>query len=173
VLHVFGGKITTYRRLAEAALAKLKSVLGHAAPDWTAGAPLPGGDFPVNGVERLVSELRAAHPFLTHPWALRMVRAYGTEAREMLGNAGGAVDLGQDFGATLTEAEVRWLMDREWAQTSEDVLWRRSKLGLRMDAAQVDTLDAWMREFRRAGGAAGTESRVQPIASAAAGGGAG
>ena len=146
VLHVFGGKITTYRRLAEAAMVKLGPVLGNARGPWTAGVPLPGGDFPVDGVGRLVEELRAAHPFLTPAWALRLVRAYGTEARAVLGGAKAAGDLGQDFGATLTAAEVRWLMDKEYARTAQDVLWRRSKLGLRLDADQAGRLDAWMRE---------------------------
>ena len=148
VLHVFGGKITTYRRLAEAALAKIGPVLGNTRGPWTAGVALPGGDFPVDEVGRLVAELRAAHPFLTDAWALRLVRAYGTEAQAVLGDARTAADLGQDFGATLTEAEVRWLMEREWARTAEDVVWRRSKLGLRMDAEAVDRLDQWMREFQ-------------------------
>ena len=111
--------------------------------------PLPGGKYPVDGVSRLVAALSGAHPFLSEPWALRLVRAYGTDAREVLGDARDASALGQDFGATLTEAEVRWLMDREWARTAEDVVWRRSKLGLRMDAESVDRLDRWMREFQR------------------------
>ncbi len=149
VLHVFGGKITTYRRLAESALAKIGPALGNTRAPWTAGVPLPGGKFPVDGVPRLVAELRAAHPFLTEPWAFRLLRAYGTDAREVLGDARDASALGQDFGATLTEAEVRWLMDHEWARTAEDVVWRRSKLGLRMDAESVDRLDRWMREFQR------------------------
>lgn len=144
VLHVFGGKITTYRRLAEAALEKIGPVLGNTAGAWTAGVPLPGGDFPVDGVGRLVAELRPAHPFLSERWALRLVRAYGAEVREILGNSKAASDLGQDFGATLTEAEVRWLMDKEYARTAQDVLWRRSKLGLRVDAAEVERLDHWM-----------------------------
>jgi glycerol-3-phosphate dehydrogenase len=148
VLHVFGGKITTYRRLAEAALDKIGPALGHVRGPWTAGVALPGGDFPVDGAEDLAAELRASHPFLTEPWARRLVRAYGTEARELLGGAKTAQDLGEDFGATLTEAELRWLMDREWAQTAQDVLWRRSKLGLRTSPEQVDRLDRWMREFR-------------------------
>ena len=143
-LHVFGGKITTYRRLAEAALEKVGAALGRPSRPWTAGVALPGGDFPVDGVGRLVEELRAAHPFLDAPWALRLVRAYGTEARAILRGARSKADLWRDFGATLTEAEVRWLMEREWARTAEDVAWRRSKLGLRLTPEQMATLDAWM-----------------------------
>ena len=132
-------------------MAKLGPVLGNDRGPWTAGVPLPGGDFPVDGVGRLVAELGASHPFLTEAWALRLVRAYGTEAMAVLGGARGAADLGEDFGATLTEAEVRWLMDREYARTAQDVLWRRSKLGLRVGPEQASRLDAWMRDARGEG----------------------
>ena len=150
LLSVFGGKITTYRRLAESALEKLAPHLPAMKPVWTAGAPLPGGDFPVDGVADQVAALRAAHPFLTEALALRMVRAYGTQAGQVLGGARTAAGLGRDFGATLSEAEVSWLMEREWARTAEDVVWRRSKLGLRLTPEQVAALDAHM-EARLAG----------------------
>lgn len=144
LLNVFGGKITTYRRLAESALAKLVPFFPQARPAWTARVPLPGGDFPHDGVARLVASLRAAHPFLTDYWAARLVRAYGTEAATVLGDATTVAGLGQDFGATLTEAEVRWLMAREYAVSAADVVWRRSKLGLRMTADQIERLDRFM-----------------------------
>ena len=150
VLNVFGGKITTYRRLAESALAKIVPFFPGTRDAWTAGAPLPGGDFPVDGVASLTEALRREYPFLTERWALRLVRAYGTEAAEMLRGAREAADLGRDFGATLTEREVSWLMDREYARTAEDVLWRRSKLGLRLDAEQVAALADWMDKAPRA-----------------------
>ncbi|MCC5984936.1 MAG: glycerol-3-phosphate dehydrogenase [Rhodobacteraceae bacterium] len=145
VLNVFGGKITTYRRLAEAALDRIGTVLPLPVGRWTAGAPLPGGNFPHDGVPALVAGLRRDYPFLSGFWATRLVRAYGLEARALLGGAQAAADLGRDFGATLSEAEVRWLMAREFARTAEDVIWRRSKLGLRLDKAQVAALDDWMR----------------------------
>ena len=144
VLNVFGGKITTYRRLAEHALERIAPVLGARAKAWTAGAPLPGGDFAVENVGLLIDTLRQDYPFLDAAWARRLVRAYGTEAREILGGAATAADLGRDFGATLSETEVAWLMDREFARRAEDAVWRRSKLGLRLDAAQVAALDDWM-----------------------------
>jgi glycerol-3-phosphate dehydrogenase len=144
VLNIFGGKITTYRRLAEHALEKIATVLPETGKPWTAGAPLPGGNFPVDGVEALIAKLQADHPFLTPVWARRLVRAYGTEAADILGNARSAEDLGRDFGATLTEAEVIWLMQREFARRAADVVWRRSKLGLRLSDDQIATLDAWM-----------------------------
>ncbi len=143
-LNVFGGKITTYRRLAEAALDRIAPFFPRTPGNWTAGVALPGGDVPVDGVPKLVSDLRKAHPFLTKRWALRLVRAYGTEAAEMLGGAQDAEALGRDFGATLTEREVRWLMKHEFARTADDVLWRRSKLGLRVDEEQAAALAAWM-----------------------------
>ncbi|WP_138471504.1 glycerol-3-phosphate dehydrogenase [Poseidonocella sp. HB161398] len=144
LLNVFGGKITTYRRLAEHALEKIASVLPVSGPAWTAGAALPGGDFPVDGVPALLADLRARYPFLDEAWALRLVRAYGAEAAEMLGTAASAADLGRDFGATLTGREVAWLMEREYARHAADVLWRRGKLGLRLSKAQATALEAWM-----------------------------
>ncbi|MEO1001385.1 MAG: glycerol-3-phosphate dehydrogenase C-terminal domain-containing protein, partial [Pseudomonadota bacterium] len=149
VLHVFGGKITTYRRLAEAAMKKLTDALPRVGRAWTAGKPLPGGAFPVDGVPGLVAQLRAAHPFLTDRWALRLVRGYGTEAAEMLAGARTAPNLGEAFGATLTAREVDWLMDREWARTAEDVLWRRTKLGLRVTPGETARLSAYMGARRR------------------------
>ncbi len=146
VLNVFGGKITTYRRLAEAAMAKLAPLLGVTGGDWTAGVPLPGGDFPVDGVPRLIADLSARYPFLDGFTARRLVRSYGTEAPAVLGEARSAADLGRDFGAGLTGAEVRWLMAREYARTAEDVVWRRTKLGLRMTADEIAALDGWMAE---------------------------
>ena len=144
LLNVFGGKITTYRRLAESALAKLTPFFPQAKPSWTARVALPGGDFPVDGVAALTAALKGKHPFLTDYWAARLVRAYGTEATMILGNATTAEALGQDFGATLTEAEVRWLMSHEYASAAADVVWRRSKLGLRMTADQIERLDRFM-----------------------------
>jgi len=144
LLNVFGGKITTYRRLAEAALDKLAPYYGGLAPPWTARVTLPGGDFPVDGFEELTARLSNHYPFLGDRWAHRMARAYGTEAEKILGTAVRAEDLGRCFGFDLTEAEVAWLIDREWARTSEDVLWRRSKLGLRLTEDETRALDQWM-----------------------------
>ena len=153
LLNIFGGKITTYRRLAESAMAKLARVRPGIAGDWTAGVALPGGDFPVDGVNALVTRLKGDYPFLDGPRARRLVRAYGTEAWQVLGAAQAPDDLGRDFGAGLTEAELRWQMTREYAQTVQDVLWRRSKLGLRLSETQVAALEAWMAEQARGDGA--------------------
>ena len=143
-LSVFGGKITTYRRLAESAMEHVRTVFPDLPDKWTAGVPLPGGDFPVDAVPRLVADLREKAPFLTERWALRLVRAYGTDAARIIGDATSAADMGEDFGATLTAREVAWLMDHEYAQEAADVVWRRSKLGLRLSNEQVARLDRWM-----------------------------
>ncbi|GJD98586.1 glycerol-3-phosphate dehydrogenase [Methylobacterium isbiliense] len=154
LLSVFGGKITTYRRLAEAALERLRDHLPAARrPAWTRGAGLPGGDFPVTGYDDLVAQVRREHPYLAPAHAARLVRAYGTDAREILQGARTAADLGRVFGADLTEREVRYLMRREWAMRADDVLWRRTKLGLRLDPAEAAALDAFMR-----GGAAASSA---------------
>ncbi|MFT4148673.1 MAG: glycerol-3-phosphate dehydrogenase [Paracoccaceae bacterium] len=144
LLNVFGGKITTYRRLAENALAKLAPFFPQARGDWTARVPLPGGDFPHDGVADLTGQLVAEYPFLTPAHAARLIRTYGTEAFPMLRGARQMADLGPDFGATLTGAEVNWLITREYARAPEDILWRRTKLGLHMSQDQIATLAAFM-----------------------------
>ena len=154
VLSVFGGKITTYRRLAEAALARLGAHLPAAqgmGPGWTAHEHLPGGDFPQQGFEAEVARLSASAPFLPPAMARRLVRAYGTRAHAILGDAGSLAALGTDYGAGLTQAEVDYLRREEWAGRAADVVWRRSKLGLRMSAREIEALDAAMLAASRAG----------------------
>ena len=144
LLSVFGGKITTYRRLAEAALAKLAPHLPPphgAATGWTGKTPLPGGDFPKQGFETLLAETRARAPFLPEATARRLVRAYGTKTTLLLNGATSMADLGPVLGADLTEAEIRYLHDHEFARTAEDVVWRRSKLGLRLSAAEIAAVE--------------------------------
>jgi glycerol-3-phosphate dehydrogenase len=143
LLTVYGGKITTYRRVAEEALAKLGDYLP-AAPNWTASSALPGGDFVYDGIETLVERTLRTWPFLAANHAWRLTRAYGTRVDNVLKSATKAADLGIRFGADLTAAEVRYLMTKEWAQTADDVLWRRSKLGLHFSDAQRQTLDRFM-----------------------------
>ncbi|GAA4217643.1 glycerol-3-phosphate dehydrogenase [Sagittula marina] len=148
LLNIFGGKITTYRRLAESALEKIGEHLSVSGP-WTAGVSLPGGDFPVDGFENLVRDLQRDFDFLTAFHARRLARAYGTDARKILGRAVTLQDLGRDFGATLTESEVVWLMQKEYARTAEDVVWRRNKLGLRLEETQITALNDWMAQRRQ------------------------
>jgi glycerol-3-phosphate dehydrogenase len=148
LLSVIGGKITVYRRLAEEVLERLGRHLPPAkrhGAGWTGKAPLPGGDFAIGEVSAQAARLKESLAFLSDDEALRLVQAYGTRARRALGDARSADALGRQFGAGLSEAEVCYLMDNEWAQSAEDVLWRRSKLGLRFGAAQAAELEAWMR----------------------------
>jgi glycerol-3-phosphate dehydrogenase len=148
LLNVFGGKITTYRRLSESALAKLAPYLPAMKPSWTAKAPLPGGDFPVGGVERIAVGLRAEAPFLGPDHARRLARSYGTRANRIIEGAQKLEDLGQHFGADLYEREVEYLVRHEWARTAKDVLWRRSKLGLHIGAEGVRALETWFDQRR-------------------------
>ena len=146
LLSIYGGKITTYRRLAEEALERLSPYLRSAIAreGWTGKSPLPGGDMDVSAVAALSAELTRSYPFLTPAHANRLAHAYGTRATKWLGNAKSIADLGQSFGATLTANEVSYLMASEWALTAEDIVWRRSKLGLRMSATEVAALDDWI-----------------------------
>ncbi|MEM9062332.1 MAG: glycerol-3-phosphate dehydrogenase [Pseudomonadota bacterium] len=144
LLNIFGGKITTYRKLAEEALAELSAVMPKMAGTWTAGVALPGGDFPVEGYEALCDKFAAANPDIPREQVRRLVRAYGTEAEGILSEIAGNDDGEASFGHGLTHAEVRHLMAEEWAMTSEDVLWRRSKLGLLFSPDEVDGLNRWM-----------------------------
>ncbi len=145
LLTVYGGKITTYRRLAEQALARLANFFPPSQP-WTAQSSLPGGDFKYDGLDALIERTRRTWPFLSADHARRLTRAYGTRVSNVLKTATKLDDLGMCFGADLTAAEVRYLMANEWADTAEDVLWRRSKLGLRLSEAQSTALDRFMKE---------------------------
>lgn len=144
LLSVFGGKITTYRRLAEAALDRLAAYLpaaSGAAAGWTAQASLPGGDFDRQGFAALVEQLRAGRPWLPLGTATRLARAYGTRAARILDGAQSLSDMGEWFGADLTAAELRYLAREEWALTAADVVWRRSKLGLRLTQSEIIRVD--------------------------------
>ncbi len=144
LISVFGGKITTYRKLAEHALDKLLPFLGAARPAWTERAALPGGDMPGADFDAFLAELEAARPWLPEGLARRLARAYGTRVEALLGSARGLEDLGEDLGGGLTEAEVDYLMDREWAASAEDILWRRSRLGLHLSDEDKVRLDDWI-----------------------------
>jgi glycerol-3-phosphate dehydrogenase len=146
LLSIFGGKITTYRRLAEEALEHLAPYLPSpkAREGWTAKFALPGGDLDVSAIGALSAELQRSYSFLAPAHANRLAHAYGTRAGKWLGNARSMADLGKSFGATLTEAEVRYLLSSEWACTAEDIVWRRSKLGLLMSSAEIAALDEWI-----------------------------
>jgi glycerol-3-phosphate dehydrogenase len=144
VLSIFGGKITTFRKLAEHALDELKGYFPAMKPSWTETAKLPGGDMPDADFERFLAGVRERWPFLPEALAHRLARAYGTRIAELLGSATALADLGEEFGAGLTAAEVDYLMRREWARSAEDVLWRRSKLGLHVPADAPARIDAYI-----------------------------
>jgi glycerol-3-phosphate dehydrogenase len=152
LLSVFGGKITTYRRLAEASLAMLQPYLPAASGQqagWTGRAALPGGDFPVDGFERQVTAAAGRFPFVPESTLRRLLRAYGTRIDRLIGDATCIADLGRVFGADLTEAELRYLVNAEWARSAADVVWRRSKLGLRLSEAEIEAIDDAMRQMLR------------------------
>ena len=139
LLTVYGGKITTYRRLAEAAMERMGHLFG-ARPPWTAGSTLPGGDFAPDGFHALVAEAIGRWPFLGEAHARRLMRAYGRRVGRLLGMAQSMDDLGPRFTGNLTGVEVRYLVENEWAQSAEDVLWRRSKLGITATPQERDAL---------------------------------
>jgi glycerol-3-phosphate dehydrogenase len=143
LLSVYGGKLTTFRQLAEEALARLSPFFPRSQP-WTANSKLPGGDFVYDGVPALIARMRREYPFLTDEQAQRLVRAYGTRVPNVLQAVGPPDDRTVAFSADLTAAEVRYLMAKEWAQTADDVLWRRSKLGLRFSQAERAALERFM-----------------------------
>ncbi|MEH6758231.1 MAG: glycerol-3-phosphate dehydrogenase [Parasphingorhabdus sp.] len=143
VLSVFGGKITTYRVLARQAMKTLKTALHVETDDWTKDAPLPGGDFPPDGFDALVAQYKQNWAFVDQPVMVRLVRAYGTSVATILADVPDKATLGRYFGAGLYEIELRWLITHEFATTAEDVLWRRSKLGLHMSEAEKSAVAAW------------------------------
>jgi glycerol-3-phosphate dehydrogenase len=147
LLTIYGGKITTYRRLAEAVMARIASYFTPGAA-WTASSSLPGGEFPVGEFGALVQDMTGRWPFLTQAHAHRLARAYGRRAERILGGAQSLDDLGPRFCGDLTGAEIRYLVAQEWAQTAEDVLWRRSKLGLTATAEETAALAAFIKPLR-------------------------
>ncbi|MFO1123947.1 MAG: glycerol-3-phosphate dehydrogenase [Methylocystis sp.] len=138
-LSIFGGKITTARRLAEHALDELARFLPPHGAAWTARAVFPGGDMP-EGFDRFLEDLKRDKFFLGDALALRLARAYGTRVFQILKDALSLSDLGRDFGCGLTEAEIAYLREQEWARAADDILWRRSKLGLHITDAQQQAL---------------------------------
>ena len=145
LLTVMGGKVTTYRRLAEEALERLAPHLAGMGPAWTAGAPLPGGDLdgsgllvrdPVAAFARFVDRLAQDHPAFERAYLLRLARRHGSHVAAVLGDAKSLTDMGHLLGPSLTEREVVYLKEREWAASAEDILWRRTKAGLHLSAEE-------------------------------------
>jgi len=158
IVHAFGGKITTYRRLAEAMMVLVGNELGARGAPWTATAPLPGGAFPPMGVEIEIARLRKRYDFLSAALAGRLIRSYGLCAYEVLGEARELAELGLPLAPDLHEAELRYLADREWARNVDDVFWRRTKIGLKASAAERNAVAAFMDQHHHAGWATETSA---------------
>ncbi|TCO74123.1 glycerol-3-phosphate dehydrogenase [Rhodovulum euryhalinum] len=144
ILSAFGGKLTTYRTLSEAALARLVPRFPGMGGPWTATAPLPGGDMPGADFEAWFAGFHARWPWLPLPLARHYARCYGTEADALLAGAGGIGDLGACLGGLFHEREARWLIDQEWARTAEDMLFRRTKHGVFLSPAERDRVADWV-----------------------------
>jgi glycerol-3-phosphate dehydrogenase len=150
LLSIFGGKITTYRRLAEHAMEKLGPLLGSREGPWTAQATLPGGDIPFADFESYYDDLRVRYHWVPADLLRRWLRAYGTRVERLIGGVRDIQGLGEDFGGGLYEAEADYLVRDEWALSAADILWRRSKLGLHVPEGTEARLSAWL-ESRFAG----------------------
>ena len=141
---IYGGKLTTFRCLAEAVLTQLVPYFPAIKPPWTADARLPGGNIPHTELDKTATVLGQSYPFLASSLLSRYLSAYGSETLSMLSAVTTIADMGQHFGHGLYQLEAKYLVEYEWATSSEDILWRRSKLGLKFDQAQVDALDRWL-----------------------------
>jgi len=144
LLSIYGGKITTYRVLAEHAMEKLAPFFPNLPGTWTGKAPLPGGDMPEANFDRYLAGFQAKFPWLPRDLAFRLCRLYGTRAERMLAGAASMADLGVDFGGGMTEREAAYLIENEWARGLDDIIWRRTKMGLHMPAEGIARLEAWL-----------------------------
>jgi glycerol-3-phosphate dehydrogenase len=147
LLSVFGGKITTYRRLAEDVVSMLAAHLGRHAAPWTAGAKLPGGDLPEGSFAVFLRTLERRYPWLPARLRLRCAHAYGTRLEQVLGGAAALGDLGREILPQLYERELEYLCREEFARSAEDILWRRSKLGLHLLGVDSGPLQRWLEAY--------------------------
>ena len=148
LLSIFGGKITTYRKLSEHALDRLKPFLPTMGGPWTGTAPLPGGDLPGADFPAWLADLRARRPWLGEALALALGRRHGSRVERVLGDARALADLGRDFGGGLTEREARYLIAEEWARSADDILYRRTKCALHMSAQEKADFTDWFASAR-------------------------
>ena len=144
LLSVFGGKITTYRRLSETAVDQLAHALNFRSRPWTAKAHLPGGDLPGGSLARFLRNVERRYPWLPATLRTRYARSYGTRIDRVIGNARTLADLGEEVLPQIYASEIDYLRREEWARTAEDILWRRTKLGLHLPSGAAETLDAWL-----------------------------
>ncbi len=148
LLNIFGGKLTTYRYLAEKVLEKLAPWIPEPGQKWTHSRTLPGGDIEMEGFDDFASDLKAKYSQLEGSLIGRLARLYGTRANMILSNVTSMQDLGQHFGADLYEREVEYLTSQEWARTADDILWRRTKLGLRFNKQEKSILIEWLEKHK-------------------------
>ena len=160
LISVLGGKITTYRKLAEEVMVEISRVLGVLGPSWTGSAPLPGGSFACLEFENEVTRLQEEYPFLSDSCAHRLMRLYGSLAHQILRGAKSYKDLGRFFGGHLYENEVRYLMKYEWAMSVEDILWRRTKEGLRLSDNEVGQLGDFLKSVAHENNSVEPQSEV-------------
>ena len=143
LLSIFGGKLTTHRHLAETAMAEVKKIFKDLKPDWTGKQALPGGDLTEPSFDRFKKKLHSDYTWLPKPMLTRIARAYGTRCYDMLGKTQALNGMGQHFGGTLYEQEVKYLIEHEWVKTPEDILWRRTKQGIHFNNAQIEKITKW------------------------------
>ncbi len=148
IVTIFGGKITTYRKLAESALSKITPFFELPDKPWTAHTALPGGDFEVAEFADLIEKLMQNYSYLSFEWARRLIRLYGTEAWDILNNSKTASDLGKQFGCYITEQELSWSIRNEWTQNADDFLWRRTRLGLKLKDVEIKQIAHFIKHFK-------------------------
>lgn len=146
---MFGGKLTTYRKLAEHALEKLTPYYKGIGPAWTKNCVLPGGDISGDR-DDYAAKLRRRYPFISESLARHFARTYGSNSELLLANATRIEDLGEHFGHELYEAELRYLVEHEWARRLDDVIWRRTKLGMWLNAEEQSRVAQWLTRHNKA-----------------------
>jgi glycerol-3-phosphate dehydrogenase len=142
ILSIFGGKITTYRKLAEAAVDKLNPYFNKTGGQWTASAPLPGGNF--SNIQTFTKSIESKYPWLPEQLRTRLIRSYGTRIFDLLNNANNVESLGKKFGSDLYEVEINYLIEKEWAIEIDDVIWRRTKRGLYLTTVEISQIKAFL-----------------------------
>ena len=147
LLTVYGGKITTHRKLAEKAVSKITRLLKLNRKEWTSRHHLPGGDFKLKDKEKIIGGLLEKYKFLNMRWSERLFKTFGSEVEKVLGAAKAKPDLGRNFGYNLTEREELWYVNQEHVKCVEDLVWRRSKLVLRLTSKQIRELDAYIKKL--------------------------
>ena len=147
LLTVYGGKITTHRKLAEKAVSKITALLNLKRKGWTSTQILPGGDFKLEDKKDIIRGLLKKYKFLNIRWAERLFKTFGSDVEKVLGGAKAKKDLGKNFGFDLTEREVLWYVNHEHVTCVEDLIWRRSKLGLRLSTKQIKELHSYIKNL--------------------------